>query len=181
MTGLSDLDARESPERTPVRIRPTALRGADATAVSRLVRTYLLQTESEKREHGIEASASPRALPARYRREVDNPALAYGDCAVMIAEVGDRPVGVAVVRMGEGESEIKRLWTDPSVRGRGVGRALLDAALDTAAHRVRLSVWHWRAAAIGLYRSRGFVAVASWDDRDGVICMARPADTLPLR
>lgn len=46
-------------------------------------------------------------------------------------------------------------------RGRGVGTALLRAALDWArqagAHKVALQVWPHNAAALGLYRNFGFV------------------------
>jgi ribosomal protein S18 acetylase RimI-like enzyme len=91
------------------------------------------------------------------------------------------PVGVVIVRVDGGEAEIKRLWADPNLRGRGLGSALLDAALALTTGRVRLSVWEWRAPAIRLYESRGFERVASWDDREGLICMERPAETLPLR
>lgn len=149
--------------------------------VSDLVRTYLVQTEIEKRERGLAEPASADTLPPQYEKEVDAPSAAYHDCVTLIAEEVDRPVGVVVVRVSGDEAEIKRLWTDPSVRGKGVGGALLDAALEVGGSGVRLSVWHWRAAAIRLYESRGFVPVTSWDDRDGLVCMAHPGITVPLR
>ena len=170
-------------ERHPsIRIRESLWDDADTTAVSELVRTYLLQTEMEKVTHGQGESVAPTTvLPQRYEREVADPRAAYADCTTLLASTEQRPVGVVVVRVDGGEGEIKRLWADPDLRGRGLGSALLDAALARTSGRVRLSVWEWRAPAIGLYESRGFERVASWDDREGLICMVRPADTMPLR
>lgn len=133
-----------------------------------------MQTEREKLEHGGGESSSPAdVLPSQYEREVRDPRGAYADCTVLIAEVEQRPVGVVVVRTAAGEAEIKRLWADPGVRGRGVGSALLDAALALAPVPIRLSVWEWRSAALRLYESRGFARVASWDVREGLVCMVR--------
>ena len=145
--------------------------------MSDLVRAYLVQTEREKRDHRVAESApSELALPQRYVQEVTDPQAAYADCVTLIAETDQRPVGVVIVRLAGGEAEIKRLWADPSSRGRGVGSALLDAATQLTAGRVRLSVWDWRSAAIGLYESRGFERVASWEHRAGLVCMIRPAN-----
>lgn len=146
--------------------------------MSELVRTYLLQTETEKIEHG---QAECPALPTRYARELEDPNAAYADCTTLLAITEQRTVGVVIVRIDGGEAEIKRLWADPNLRGRGVGSALLDAALALTSGRVRLSVWEWRAPAIRLYESRGFERVVSWDDREGLVCMERSAKTLPLR
>ncbi|KQR38432.1 hypothetical protein ASF80_02610 [Microbacterium sp. Leaf159] len=150
--------------------------------MSALVRTYLLQTEAEKHEHGrAESPVSIAALPPRYEREVADPRDSYADCTTMVAMIERQPVGVVIIRIDGGDAEIKRLWTDPDFRGRGLGSALLDAALALTSGRVRLSVWDWRAPAIRLYESRGFERVASWDDREGLVCMMRPDHTVPLR
>jgi len=74
-------------------------------------------------------------------------------------------------------SEIKRLWTNPDFRGRGIATSLLDAALAHAAKNgvdtVRLSVWRWRTGAIALYERLGFSVTESWDTRDDLVCMER--------
>lgn len=147
------------------------LTGSDATAVGALVHDYLTQTEKEKVEHGL-AEAS-NALPKAYRDEVADPGSAYAGHAVFIAVLDDSPVGVVVLRGDADDFEIKRLWASPAARGRGVGSALLDAAIRESGGRVRLSVWEWRADAIRLYESRGFVRAPSWDERAGLVCMRR--------
>ena len=77
----------------------------------------------------------------------------------------------------DGRSEVKRLWTDPAFRGRGIASSLVGAALVCAAESgvgaVRLSVWKWRAGAIALYERLGFTVAESWDERDQLVCMER--------
>ncbi|WP_368496861.1 GNAT family N-acetyltransferase [Herbiconiux sp. A18JL235] len=163
-----------------VTVREADVEGDDARAVSHLVEAYLVQTEAEKAERlGASASASASAsvdgrdLPERYRSEVDDPRRAYADAIVLLAELAGEPVGVAVVQPSPDAREIKRVWVDPAARGRRVGSALLDAALDGHALPTRLTVWDWREAAVQLYRSRGFVEVPSWDDRPRLVCLER--------
>jgi putative acetyltransferase len=63
-----------------------------------------------------------------------------------VASSGDELIGRVVVVPAEGRAEIKRLWVDPAMRGRGVASALLRAALkhagENGARTIRLSVWH---------------------------------------
>jgi RimJ/RimL family protein N-acetyltransferase len=79
----------------------------------------------------------------------------------LVAVGGDDPVGMLFVdetRFGYGEVGmlVAREW-----RGRGVGSALLEAAIDWARernlHKLSLSVFAHNAAAIALYRKHGFV------------------------
>src|SRR3990167_4025595 len=51
-----------------------------------------------------------------------------GEGAFVIAYLDDVPVGCgAVRRLDETTAELKRMYVDPSVRGQGIGRALVDA------------------------------------------------------
>ncbi|MFJ6534215.1 GNAT family N-acetyltransferase [Microbacterium sp. NPDC091662] len=170
------VDAGSGADRPSIRLAD--LTGPDALEVGAAVRAYLLQTEREKslHEHGSESDPAV-PLPDRYLREVDDPAVAYSEHRVRVAQLGDRVVGVVVLSVHDGVAEIKRLWAQPEVRGRGVGSALLDAALrdaaDLGADRVRLSVWDWRDGPVRLYESRGFERVPSWDARERLVCMVR--------
>ncbi|KQP00322.1 hypothetical protein ASF30_22095 [Leifsonia sp. Leaf264] len=150
-------------------MRPADLTGADNDAVSRLVEAYLRKTEDEKVLYLGEAHGGAD-LPDRYRPEIDNPARAYENAVVYVAELGSL-VGVVVLQQNVTTAEIKRVWVDPSARGLRVGSALIDAALSQTTRPVRLTVWDWRDDAVRLYRTRGFIPVESWEDRPRLLCM----------
>jgi len=65
-------------------------------------------------------------------------------------------------------AEIKRMYVDPSARGRGLARRLLAtleaAAVDLGATAARLDTGRDMAPAVGLYRATGYVEI---DDYNG--------------
>lgn len=129
---------------------------------------YLRQTESEKAERGLISPAD--ALPERYRQEVVNPAESLKGMRVIVAHLDGEDCGLVIVGTSlSGASEIKRLWTTPMTRGRGVGSALMSEALRNVARPVRLSVWEWREQAIQMYRKLGFAPATPWEDRDRLL------------
>jgi ribosomal-protein-alanine N-acetyltransferase len=81
----------------------------------------------------------------------------------LVAEKGGEPVGLVMVRAVADEAEILTLAVLPSARRRGVGAALMRAALAEAARfgarRLFLEVAEDNAAAAGLYARLGFVEV----------------------
>jgi ribosomal protein S18 acetylase RimI-like enzyme len=143
--------------------------------VSDLLAAYHRQTEAEKGA----AVADVTDLPDRYRAEVLDPRTAFADAAVLVAVSADAAVGCLVLTAPvAGRSEIKRLWTDPLFRGRGIAHGLVSAALGMAAESgadtVRLSVWRWRTGALALYERLGFTVTESWDARADLVCLERP-------
>ena len=79
----------------------------------------------------------------------------------MVAEAGDRIVGMANVDVGRfGAGDIGML-VDAGWRGRGVGSSLLQAAIEWARaeglHKLCLEVFPTNAPALALYRKCGFV------------------------
>lgn len=70
---------------------------------------------------------------------------------------------VSVTAPADGEAELLSMWVDPAVRGRGVGSALVAAALEHArglgAARVALDVAAGNQPAIDLYLRAGFADV----------------------
>ncbi|MER5198386.1 GNAT family N-acetyltransferase [Streptomyces sp. NPDC002755] len=148
--------------------------GPSADRLAELLAAYHLRTEAEK---GV-GVADVDGLPERYRAEIADPWAAFADDVVLMALSGDTAVGCLVVTAPvDGRSEIKRLWTDPSFRGRGVASGLVGAALAHSAENgvktVRLSVWRWRTSAVALYERFGFTVVESWETRAQLICMER--------
>ncbi|WP_327404272.1 GNAT family N-acetyltransferase [Streptomyces sp. NBC_01288] len=153
--------------------RPGRTLSAD-DGLGELLTAYHLRTEAEKGQ----AVADADALPDRYQAEISDPRTAFVDDVVLVAVSGSAAVGCVVVTApADGRSEIKRLWTDPAFRGRGVASGLLDAAIahaaESGAGAVRLSVWKWRTGAIALYERFGFAVTESWDERDQLVCMER--------
>ncbi|WP_327696569.1 GNAT family N-acetyltransferase [Streptomyces sp. NBC_00459] len=145
---------------------------ASESGLAALLAAYHLRTEAEKGEPVGDVDG----LPLRYRAEISDPGAAFVGDVVLVALSGGAAVGCVVVTAPVGgRSEIKRLWTDPDFRGRGIASGLLRAALAQAVEggvsRVRLSVWEWRVGAIALYERLGFVVVESWDGRDQLVCM----------
>ena len=80
-------------------------------------------------------------------------------------EVDGTPAGLAWVKMEGAHASIYQVWVAPEARGRGVGAALLDAAITWARARkateVRLDVTAGDGAAARLYRRMGFVDVGA--------------------
>lgn len=86
----------------------------------------------------------------------------------MVREDG-RAIGCGAFRVLDATTaEVKRMYVEPSHRGRGVGREVL-AALEASARRLGvtrlvLETGTKQAAAIGLYRAAGFVEVDCWGE-----------------
>ena len=80
---------------------------------------------------------------------------------IFLATVDRVIVGcVALVKMKEGEYELAKMATDESYQRRGIGRALMNAAIVWAraqnAQRIYLETNHTLDAALALYESSGF-------------------------
>lgn len=124
---------------------------ADAPEVARLLHDF--NTEFDDPTPGVEA------LTARARL-----LLAEGEMTVLLG--GERPDGIALIRLRpaiwtEGlDAYLEELYVAPERRGEGIGRALLEAAMDAArdggAVRIDLGTSVDDTAAIALYESCGF-------------------------
>ena len=124
---------------------------ADAETIGRLLHDF--NTEFE------EPTPGPERLAERIRRM-----LAEGDTIVLLGGTG--PEGVAVLRFRAAvwsdapESYLAELYVAPASRGRGLGRALLEAAIEAARARgsdhMDLGTSEDDVAARSLYESLGF-------------------------
>ena len=149
--------------------------------------------------HDVDAVAAIEAISfsdpwsrASFASLVGNPQVLFA--VADAAPPSDAPavVGYVVAWFAADEAEIANLAAAPSVRGRGVGAALLDAALAEATHRgataVYLEVRESNAAARALYASRDFAEVGRRRNYyrrplEDALVLRRdlPADAAPVR
>lgn len=126
----------------------------DAPALGRLLDDF-------NREFG-EASPGADALAERLRELLASEHV----IALVAEEPAGEPAGVAVLRFRPGlwtrklESYLAELYVAPDHRGHGLGRALLEGAIEVArrhgADRMDLATSEADVAARGLYESLGF-------------------------
>jgi putative acetyltransferase len=95
--------------------------------------------------------------------------LSDGRGLFLIAREGSRPVGCGAIRVVDPETaELKRMYATTDLRGRGVGRAVLEA-LEAAARvmglkRLVLETGIHQHAAIALYTKAGYTQVECWGE-----------------
>jgi ribosomal protein S18 acetylase RimI-like enzyme len=136
-----------SPPGTPIRLADVA----DAPVFARLLHAFNAEFE--------ELCPSPEVIAARAA-----PLIESGEATVLLA--GDGPDGFAELRFrpslytGALDAYLEELYVVPDRRGRGLGRALLVAAMELArergAARIDLNTSETDVAARALYESSGF-------------------------
>jgi GNAT superfamily N-acetyltransferase len=87
-----------------------------------------------------------------------------GQGAFLVAYLDDVAVGCgAVRRLDDATAEIKRMYVDPTVRGRGIGRALVEAlereARLAGVTRIALETGTRLPPAITLYEAMGYARI----------------------
>jgi RimJ/RimL family protein N-acetyltransferase len=126
-------------------------RPEDAEAMARVM--------AEVAPEGFLGAEPPVDVPARaerFREEISSPE----PSAAWVLEAGAGVVGHAAVHARARGVHSFGMVILPEARGRGGGRALLDAVIEHArasdAHKVDLEVWVDNARAIALYATSGF-------------------------
>ncbi|HEY0778956.1 MAG TPA: ribosomal protein S18-alanine N-acetyltransferase [Gemmatirosa sp.] len=119
---------------------------------------------------------------------IGNPAVLFLVAAALPAEpaaLRPRIVGYVVAWFAADESEIANIAVAPSARGRGIGAALLDAALTEAVRRsaatTYLEVRESNLVARNLYAARGFTELGRRRNyyrhpREDALVLGRPTD-----
>jgi putative acetyltransferase len=95
--------------------------------------------------------------------------LASGLGTFLVARVDGLAVGCGAVRLLEPATvEVKRMYVEPEVRGRGVAKEILThlegAARELGATRSVLETGIYQDEAIGLYRRAGYRQVDCWGE-----------------
>ncbi|MGV3619263.1 MAG: GNAT family N-acetyltransferase [Archangium sp.] len=132
---------------------------ADSSSARACLNAYFAELERRFPE-GFDASNSVSA-------DVDEVTPPRG--AFLLVRVGGRPRGCGAVKVLEhGIGEVKRMWIHPELRGRGMGRALLDAlesrARKLGVKRVRLDTSAHLPEAIRLYVNAGYREIPPYND-----------------
>jgi len=156
--------------KTPFEIRPVRS-GKDIAAAGALFRAYAASLGVDLAYQDFEAELA--GLPGKY-------APPAGELLLALASDG-QPLGCVALRPIEpqGCCEMKRLYVAPAARGLGLGRALVDAILETAAGtgygELRLDTLPDMIDAQALYERMGFVRIAPYYDTPmtGTVFMAR--------
>ena len=124
-------------------------------------------------------------LGERYGSSGDDTLVALTDFdppggAFFVAYDGERPVGCGGWRVHGEDAELKRMYTAPAVRGKGVARRLLAAIEESARSaghkRVILETGSKQPEAVGLYESSGYERIADfgyYKDYPNVLSYAR--------
>ena len=136
-------------DRAEIQVRRAG--AADTAGIARLLHDFNLEYD--------EPTPSVEALTEKLIA-----LLAAGEITVLVAGAG--PDGVALLRFraalwSDGlEAYLQELYVVPQLRGQGIGRALLGAAMDLAreagADGIDLNTGETDSAARGLYESAGF-------------------------
>lgn len=109
---------------------------------------------------GFDPAQSVSAEPAEMRPPLG---------VFLLVRCGGRPRGCGAVKtIGRGIGEVKRMWIQPELRGRGAGRRLLQALEAEAARlgldTLRLDTSSHLEEALALYRSAGYREVPRYND-----------------
>jgi GNAT superfamily N-acetyltransferase len=131
----------------------------DSDGVDQVRRLVLAHADARATTPGVEyMRADALGLPGAYRPPRGGLWLATSD-QIGIGCVALRPLDAQA-------AEVKRMFVDAAWRGRGVGRALLEALIDGARARdygiLRLGTLHDMTVAQSLYHSLGFTPIARY-------------------
>jgi len=107
--------------------------------------------------------------PLESNHLMDIASLMTGDVLFLVArDVGGQAVGCAALVNRGGYGEVKRMYVDESVRGRGTGRQLLDQlavfARMSGLQSLKLETGIHQPEAIALYERSGFVRIAPFGE-----------------
>ena len=104
-----------------------------------------------------------------FDQEMSHLAIVYAKpkgCILLAKYQDDVIGGVALKQIGEGVSEMKRLYVKPKFRGFGIAKSLVDSLIQKAKEAnysiIKLDTLSTMTAAIALYTSFGFVPTGQY-------------------
>jgi putative acetyltransferase len=132
-----------------------------------VVRGFLPGDEAAFRDINLEWITRYFVVEAKDRAVLDNPRkyiLDRGGKILLAVDGGDTIGVVALVVLGDGSVELAKMGVRPAAQGKGVGRALVAAAIDAARQmgmrRIYIETNSVLGPALKLYRDAGFAPLA---------------------
>jgi putative acetyltransferase len=118
----------------------------------------------------LDAHLASRYTPEqRFGPNLKPAQLAPGLGTFVVARLEGRAVACGAVRLLDPATvEVKRMFVEPEMRGRGVAKLVLahleSAGRELGAQRAVLETGIYQDEAIGLYRAAGYAEVACWGE-----------------
>lgn len=121
----------------------------------------------------LDAGLAERYAPSQmFGRNLQREQTEAGRGAFLVARVDGEAVGCGAIRLlAGGDAEVKRMYVEPAMRGRGIGRTVLERLEEAGRHlgarRLVLETGIHQLAAIELYHRYGFTPVDCWGEYAG--------------
>lgn len=148
-------------------LRIRAAEAHDVPALSALARRTWSDAFGDGVSAEVEASELEEGRSGAYFANAltEKTILVADENGVLLGYVQFGEVTIPEVEVQTGDQSVHRLYVDSALQGRGLGRALLEAALQhprlAKASRVFLDVWGENERAVRLYESFGFQRVGT--------------------
>jgi len=126
--------------------------------------------DAQRLVEALDAGLAGRYQPSQmFGRNLRREQTESGRGMFVVARLDGRAVGCGAVRLlSAGDAEVKRMYVEPSVRGRGIGKMVLArleaSAFELGARRLVLETGIHQREAIELYRRNGFAPVDCWGE-----------------
>ncbi|WP_414566650.1 MULTISPECIES: GNAT family N-acetyltransferase [unclassified Anabaena] len=107
--------------------------------------------------------------PSESNHGLDISDLLHQSVTIFLARLNNEPVGCGALKyFPEGYAEVKRMYTKPGFRGKGIGKKILNqielTAKQSNIYTLRIETGIYQPEAIGLYEKLGFYRIPSFGD-----------------
>jgi putative acetyltransferase len=142
----------------------------------------IVETDADDRRVAELVRELRAELDARYPEEIEFDHPQVKERARFLLALADGQVAgcCALQALGDGDSELKRMYVRPGHRGQGIGRRLMSAAEELAVAsgltRMRLETGPRQPEAIAVYERAGFTRIPNYppyDQWDLSFCYAK--------
>jgi diamine N-acetyltransferase len=183
-TALGNSSSSDFSQQVTLNCLLTKINSSDLEKLQNLCR----QTFTETFAWGNTVENLNNYLDSAFSTDLLNQEILNPDCELFFADYGNQTAGYIKINLGIAQNEykdrnsleIERLYVAKEFQGRGIGKALLEKAVEIACAKkldfVWLGVWEKNEKAIAFYEKNGFQPCGSHffmvgDDRQNDILM----------